>query len=63
MDVRGAVDFGFVLLTGVLTVAWDGDLAYAGITSLAVYWLVRNGVVERAARALFGGRRIDATLP
>jgi SulP family sulfate permease len=62
MGVASAVDAGFVLLTGALTVAFDGNLAFAAIASMAAYWLVRNAVVERAARALYG-RRVSATLP
>jgi MFS superfamily sulfate permease-like transporter len=62
MGVASAVDAGFVLLTGALTVAFDGNLAFAAVASMAAYWLVRNAVVERAARALYG-RRVSATLP
>ncbi len=62
MSVATAMDAGFVLLTGALTVVFDGNLAYAAIASMATYWLVRNAVVDRAVRALFG-RRAGATLP
>ena len=51
------------MLTGVLAVVFDGNLAYAAIAAMAAYWLVRNDVIERAARSLFGSRRADVTQP
>ena len=63
MDIQGTLDRGFVVLTGVLAVVFDGNLAYAAIAAMAAYWLVRNDVIERAARSLFGSRRADVTQP
>lgn len=62
MGVTTAVDAGFVLLTGALTVVFDGNLAYAAVTSMAAYWFARNPIMERAARAVYA-RRASPTLP
>jgi MFS superfamily sulfate permease-like transporter len=44
LNVQGAADLPYVALAGSLAVVFDGNLAYAGAITLAVYWIAHGYV-------------------